>query len=245
MSWNFRRQIVSGFCVAIAAFSWGAAQAAPIDLKLVIQPIQICNDDGTSCANPDLKLFEAEGDKIWSQAGIDLEFLPWITQNSTTLNILNMDTEFGGPAAGNIIRMLFVNQITHCGGAGAGIFGCGYVDANGLAIADNVFSFNGGIGRLDTIAHELGHNLGLGHNNFGAGGALNLMTSGGTRTIPGTINDIFPDGLTTDQLTQEQIDKARSSSLLVANLVPLPGTLVLIALGFVAFGVQRRRRPVL
>jgi hypothetical protein len=151
-----------------------------------------------------------------------------------------MDTEFGGPAAGSIIRLLFVNSITDCGGPGAGIFGCGYVDANGLAVADNVFSFNGGIGRLDTIAHELGHNLGLGHTDFGAGGALNLMTSGGTRTIPSSINDVFPDGADTDQLTAAQITEALNSNFLVS--VPEPGSLYLLSLGLLASYFRSRRR---
>ena len=240
---NIKKQLIACLLVTASALSFNAANAMPIDLQLVIQPIQVCNNDGSNCSNSGLELFEAVGDKIWSQAGIDLHFLSFQTLNSTALNTLNMDTEFGGAAPGNVIRLLFVDTITDCGGPGGGIFGCGYIDANGLAVADNVFAFNGGIGRLDTIAHELGHNLGLGHNNFGAGGALNLMTSGAVRTIPGSINDVTPDGAGTDQLTAQQIAEARSSSLLQRFVaVPIPGTLVLFAIGLMGLATQHMRR---
>jgi hypothetical protein len=239
---NIQQRTLAALCFVIGTFSWSAAQALPIDRQLTIQPIQICNDDGSNCANAAQQLFASVGDKIWAQAGIDLNFLPFMTINSTALNTLNFDTEFGAPAAGNTIRMLFVNSITHCGGAGAGIFGCGYIDANGVAIADNVFSFNGGIGRLDTIAHELGHNLGLGHSNFGAGGAENLMSSGAVRNIPSSIDDVYPNGAQTDQLTQAQIDEARASGFLATiAVVPLPGTLSLAAFALLAMCITRRR----
>jgi len=53
-----------------------ALPAVAATLALTIQPYQICDDDGTNCANSAKSLFEAEGDKIWAQAGIDLIFLP-------------------------------------------------------------------------------------------------------------------------------------------------------------------------
>jgi hypothetical protein len=223
-----------------------AASAAPL-YNLTIQPIQVCDDFGLNCANPARTLFEAEGDKIWDQASINLLFLPWETLNNSSLLDLNVDTEFGGPAAGTVIRLLFVGVISSCGGPGTGIFGCGFLSANGVAIADNVFSFNGGIGRLDTIAHELGHNLGLDHTTLGAGGALNLMSSGAVRSIPTSLLDIYPNGLQMDQLTAAQIAVAQSSPFL--SPVPEPAVAILALVGFAALfskqkWTRRRRRPV-
>ncbi|MBE9227285.1 hypothetical protein IQ264_17810 [Phormidium sp. LEGE 05292] len=213
--------------------------AATIDRRVVVQPIQVCNDLGNSCANPDRKLFEAETDKIWAQAGIDVDFLSWNIFNETDFlsvtgsefNSLTLTPGHGQNSDPLVLNMFFVNLLE-------GAYGIGWLGLNGIAIADDVFSFNGGIGRLDTIAHEMGHNLGLGHDNFGSGGSDNLMTAGFARDVPSSINDIFPDGLKLDRLTTAQIDEVRTSKFLqpLANKVPEPtGTLALVGLGMFGF----------
>jgi hypothetical protein len=72
-------------------------------------------------------------------------------------------------------------------------------------------------GRIDVFAHELGHVFGLGHNDLGAGGALNLMTTGGSRTLPTTIGDLFPDGAQLDQLNVFVHDAKRQDSARVLD----------------------------
>jgi hypothetical protein len=80
-------------------------------------------------------------------------------------------------------------------------------------------SFSAGAGRLDTGAHELGHNLGLdvgigamnGHSPF----PNYWMASGSNRFQPNSLADICPAGACCDLLPQAEIDLARSSRLQV------------------------------
>ncbi len=201
--------------------------AAPIDRYLLIQPIQVCDDAGLVCAG--IGFFEAETDKIWAQAGIDMLFLTPVQLNNSTYLSINddispiTDYEFyqlsftGSPGAfgrhpssgfnTGPLNLWFVDEIETSVGV---TYGTAWIGANGVMISDDIFA----VGRLDTIAHEIGHTFGLGHNNFGAGGASNLMTTGSDRIVPTSLADIAPDGARRDRLTTSQITQARSSSLL-------------------------------
>ncbi len=207
---------------------------------ITVKPIQVAMDDGTMPANNAKELFSAFTTKIWAQAGITVNYLPFMTLKKTSyqnFTTIADETAFFNDTANNmistdpnVITMWFVKSLT------GGDFGT--VDAIGgrkVMIADNVFSTN----RYDTLAHELGHNLGLTHTGFGAGGADNLMTTGGTRTIPGVIGDVNPDGAKLDKLTAAQIAKAMSSPY----CVPEPMTLLMFSSGFgiLVFAGKRKR----
>lgn len=211
--------------------------AIPI-LTIDIQPIQVCDDVGLDCANSALELFEDIGDKIWAQAGIDLNFLSWTTVDDSSILNSTSHASYSANPDPNIVNIWFIEDLASCGGGGSTstLYGCG--GANKISVTDLVFGFNGGIGRLDTISHEIGHILGLGHSNFGAGGADNLMTSGSSRSVPSSIADINPDGLGLSKLTQAQIDQARSADILYQ--VPEGGSGLLLCIGLVLIALKRR-----
>lgn len=230
--------LLIGFALTVSACSGGSggggndgAAATPVSateadqLVLQVQPIQVCDDNGIVCAQ--VEFFEAITDKIWGQANIDISFLPLNQLNDSTYLTTDenefSDLSFSGSAGAfgrhpdstrtqGPINLWFVDVIETT--TGLIQFGNAWVGQNGVLVSDDIFDFNNGIGRLDVIAHEIGHNLGLRHSTFGAGPANNVMTGGGSRTIPTSIDDIFPDGARLSQLTAAQIEEARDSSFL-------------------------------
>lgn len=117
------------------------------------------------------------------------------------------------PAAVNAINMFFVNSLVPLDNATtpSPIYGFSFINGNGIAIARNTF-FPGFplTPRLDTLAHEIGHNLALGHTDYGAGSpclsvlspsGCNVMDGGDLRVVPsstGCSATTFPFGLLYD-----------------------------------------------
>ncbi|MBD2110807.1 MULTISPECIES: hypothetical protein [Cyanophyceae] len=215
--------IVCGLSAALVSCSGEGAGNSGATRFVSIQPIQVCDDLGIFCA--DLATFEEATRKIWAQANLDVSFLaPNRLNASRFLSIDNQDEfaelSFAGGAGAfgrsplstrtsGPISMWFVESIFPS--EGLETLGLGWIDQNGVLIDDDILTFNNGIGRLDTVAHEIGHNLGLTHEGLGAGGVNNLMTDGGFRNSPSSLDDINPDGARIDQLTDRQIDEARNS----------------------------------
>jgi hypothetical protein len=235
-----------------------------------IQPILLCEDDGTGCAGvgpAGNEYYEAETDKIWAQADIDINFLALQQWNNSTFTVTDSNgqtadtaddddalraagkTQFGSIADTMAINMYFVTDFLTTPGFTLFGSGCGHPtfaaacnNEEGIIINDVIFS----LGRIDTIAHEIGHVLGLTHSDFGASDANpeNFMPRGAARTPAGTIGDIAPDGANLDQMTQDQIDVVFQDQL---NVIKTPeptsiagfGTGVLAIIGL---GALRRRR---
>ena len=250
---------------ALLALAAGQAAAAPVNFQIMINPIQVCQDDGTGCAQ--VGFFEAETDKIWAQAGIDIMFMATTQLNETDFLAVNFQSGVdehvdlylagnalvGDPNDTMIINMYFVDDLFDDGGnifglgCGAPIFaafcGGGSDGEVGVIIADEVFAFNSGAGRLDTIAHEIGHVVGLTHSGFGADMDDNFMRSGATRLVPTTIDDIAPDGLDYDQLSQAQIDEVFSDpNDRFVKVIPEPGPGIQFSLGTLLVASRLRRR---
>lgn len=237
---------ISIAALLFAALVWSHAALA---LFVHVQPIQVCADDGSDCANSiaggspnDQQLFPAIADKIWLQASIDVVFFPWMVVNSSAMLNEDMFNHLSLNANSMVINMWFVESLSDCGGPVAGtLFGCGSSSGR-VAITDAVFTFNSNAGRLDTIAHELGHVLGLSHASA-AGDDDNLMQSGSSRNVPTTINDIVPDGADLSQLNAAQLQTVAGSSYVKTAQIPFvpePSTLSILVLGLIGMGIRKR-----
>ena len=197
--------------------------------ELRIQPIQVCKDDGSNCAQ--VNLFADITAKILEQANLKVSFLPTNRLNESRFLSINdradrgnADYEFyeltrtgedgafgrhpdssddSGP-----INVWFVDTIEALNGFTQ--FGLAWVDANGVIISKDTLEF-GDNGRTDTVAHEIGHNLGLRHSTLGAGGANNILTDGDRRNIPDSVDDIGEDGAGLSTFTDAQIAAIKRS----------------------------------
>lgn len=147
------------------------------------------------------------------------------------------------PLASNVatINLFFVNKLnppsTQSGGT---LYGFSWIRNNGVAIGANTFGYprskTSPPPRPDTIAHELGHNLGLDHFIFGAGPVSpcpssacdeNLMTTGSDRQEPNPAIDSATNNCTGtigQACWVSQISPARTLANGGLDLMTLGGT---------------------
>jgi len=144
--------------------------------------------------------------------------------------------------AANIVNFYFIDTISACGiSTGSGIVGCGETPGNNFVV-ESLFAAGGFGGEL--LAHELGHNLGLGHLNGSF--LMNPSLNNNTTLTSGEVNTIRNSSLVQTDGQNFWIDI--NPVLVVASAstplpVPEPSTLVLLLLSFsflLKNGVKRK-----
>jgi hypothetical protein len=197
-------------------------------------------------------------DNIYSQASFGANIIDIRIGAVTQLvrpDLLNLTTGAGiidifsqHTGAANIVNFFFVDTISFCGGGfnvnyiGCGQIGVGNFVVESLWAADNAVQAGGFTFGEQLLAHELGHNLGLGHR---AGDFLMNPFINGF----GDLNGAEVATILSSNLVQTDFNGARFITInpvwVVAEAtrtVPEPSTLLLALSALTVVGTQRRRR---
>lgn len=195
---------------------------------------------------------EAGLDAVYAQAGIDIRFLSALTIYSSTLATIDTNEEMDALGAlgsynanAPVVSAYFLDNINFCGIALPGIAGCAGVPGTFLVIVSAIASgdYNDQLGQfaaINVIGHELGHNLGLNHDET----AGNLMTSelqgGFGNLLSYQIDTIFNSQLVRTGASGQRYIEIQPYAVVADVPEPAAYALVLLALG--ALGLQRKRK---
>mgnify|MGYP000729700969 CR=1 FL=1 len=184
---------------------------------------------------------EAALDSIFSQANfgnmpIDIRIgaateivFPSLLDITTDAEITSL---FGMHVGGiNVVNFYFVDTVDSCGGFNVSIVGCGELPGNDFVVES---TFAAGVFGGELLAHELGHNLGLGHLNGNF--LMNPFLNNSTVLTAGEVTTIRASSLVQTDGQQFWIDI--NPVLVVAqasNPIPEPSILLLFLLSFGLF----------
>jgi len=143
---------------------------------------------------------EAALDRIFSQSSfgtqrIDVRFNAGQTLASAAL--ANADSRsdisalFSRATSATTVYAFYVDAVNWCGSYAAGIIGCGEMPGNAIVIESN-WAASPTYGAA-LIAHEMGHNLGLGH--VASSNLMNGMLGGSTALTASQVSRILASGL--------------------------------------------------
>ncbi|WP_102798181.1 matrixin family metalloprotease [Bowmanella denitrificans] len=185
-------------------------------------------------------------DAIFSQASfgntpVDIRIGPSVQHVDASL--LNMDSaakwatltsaHYG---AANVVNFWFLDDLTWCGNINVFYVGCGETPGNDFVV-ESVFADSASNAEL--LAHELGHNLGLGHN----GGATNLMDptiNGGTDLSVAEVATILASSLIQTDTSGRLFIEIIPVLVVAAVDVPIVSPLLLMLLGLLVLPRHRR-----
>lgn len=193
----YRSWLLAGICAAAIGATVSVDVSAAVDRFFVIQPIEICNDDGSNCSNVTEESYDFTR-TTWESIGIGAVFLETKQFNNTALQRIESSVQAcvntgGTPsfvgvvtcaagnqaAGGRVLNMWLTNET---------VAAPGFINFGEAFLNRQESIINAGAvvarGRIDTVAHELGHNIGLPHTPGEPPG--NLMTAGSFRNSPAT-----------------------------------------------------------
>ncbi|CAD77238.1 MAG TPA: PEP-CTERM sorting domain-containing protein [Rhodopirellula baltica] len=133
------------------------------------------------------------------------------------------------------LNVFYTDQISWCGGDIPAAVGCGAVNGPVLIVESD---FAAGAFGAELIAHEIGHNLNLGHT--GGEGLMGPRLNNDTTLTAGEVETIFES-----RFVQADLDGSRfiqvTPYLIQASAVPEPGAAGMLVAGLAA-GMGWRRR---
>lgn len=149
--------------------------------------------------------------------------------------------------AANVVNFYFVDTLDSCGGFNVNYIGCGEYPGNDFVVesvwaADNTPQAGGFTFGEQLLAHELGHNLGLGHRNgdflmnpfINGFGALNASEV--AQILASPLIQFDGSGQRYVQINPILVVASESRN------VPEPSTILLMLAAFGAVGIQAGKR---